>query len=625
MSGQYHSMRSYSAYLYPGFLSFLLVLMMSGLVKADEAIQDYRNLLSDYRIEIQDDLTYTRIVSLEYQVLTPAGAEALQKYHYSYFSENESLTVLDASITSPDGKVFPVEQENIYEQDLGGRDQERRSRETVVIFSQLTPGSLMQLKFKHVVNKKSPMGFNMVMQPELELEQKKIQATILLPENTPLKWGSRGEFSVKELQKGKRKELTVSLENFPYQEREMHMVSPDDVMPMFAITSLNNWQEIGQIYYNSSLDRQTDSDEIRQLAEEITRGAQHPREEAVLIYNWVAQNINYLSLSFNLEDMLVPHPVEDILRHGYGDCKDQALLLQSLLKARGIASKPALVSWSNSYKDWPVATSMQFNHVLLYIPQLQVWLNPVSPLSPFGLLDYSLSGKRVVLASPEGETLSLPAMKPGQNSYRVKNHSVLSKNGFLRGESEVTGTGIIGEQIRELLASSGSGEWKASNLLAATLIGGFGHISRGTPAYDLAKQPAYQGDWHSPHAFQLGREGFITTAPGLDFKDVLALRAYLVDGKRKFPFAVGPRNYHWEHRMELPENYQVTRLPDNLQVDNEAGSYSSHYALEGNTLVVTRQIVIKKNQYQASEYPEFEELAYLAINDRRAIIALKRR
>ncbi|TMO20817.1 hypothetical protein CWC28_21820, partial [Pseudoalteromonas sp. S4492] len=143
MSGQYHSMRSYSAYLYPGFLSFLLVLMMSGLVKADEAIQDYRNLLSDYRIEIQDDLTYTRIVSLEYQVLTPAGAEALQKYHYSYFSENESLTVLDASITSPDGKVFPVEQENIYEQDLGGRDQERRSRETVVIFSQLTPGSLM--------------------------------------------------------------------------------------------------------------------------------------------------------------------------------------------------------------------------------------------------------------------------------------------------------------------------------------------------------------------------------------------------------------------------------------------------------------------------------------------------
>ncbi|WP_257255622.1 MULTISPECIES: DUF3857 domain-containing protein [unclassified Endozoicomonas] len=619
MFGENDFMRVYFAFL------SLLLLIISGLVQADEAVQDYRNLLSDYRIEIQDDLTYTRTVTLEYQVLTPAGAEEMQEYHYSYFSENESLKVLEASITHPDGKVFPVEKENIYEQDLGGRDKERRNREAVVIFSRLIPGSIMKLKFKHVVKKKSPMGFNMALQPELELEQKKIVATILLPENIPMKWGSRGEFAVKESRKGKRKELTVSLENFPYQEMEPNMVSSDDVLPMFALTSLKSWEEIGQIYYESSLNRQTDSDEIRALAEEITQGAKHPREEAVLIYNWVAQNINYLSLSFNLEDMLVPHPVEEILRHGYGDCKDQALLLQALLKARGVESKPALVSWDDSYKDWPVATSMQFNHVLLFIPELNTWLNPVSPLSTFGLLDYSLSGKRVVVAGPEGETRYLPAMQPDQNRYWVKNQSVLSSNGLLRGESMVTGTGIIGEQIRELLASSGSGEWKASNLLADTLSGGFGNISWGTPAYDLERQPAYQGDWHSPYAFQLGREGFITTAPGLDFQDVLALRTYLVDGKRKFPFTVGARHYRWDHRMKLPKNYKVTRLPENLEVRNGAGSYSSHYKMEGNTLVVTRQIVVKKNLYQPGEYPEFEKLAYLAINDRRAIIALKRR
>ncbi|WP_422138142.1 DUF3857 domain-containing protein [Endozoicomonas sp. ALC020] len=619
MSDSRYFMRACSA-----LLSFLL-LVISGLVLADEAVQDYRSLLAEYHIEINDDLSYTRIVTFEYQVLTPAGAEELQEYHYSYFSENESLKVLEASITHPDGKVFPVEKDNIYEQDLGGRDQERRSREVVVIFSRLTPGSTMKLKFEHVVNKDSPMGFNMVLQPELELEQKKLAATIVLPENKPMKWGSRGNFSVKELWKGKRKELTVSLENFPYQEMEPNMVSPDDVLPMFAITSLKSWEEIGQIYYESSLNRQADSEEIRQLAEEITRGARHPREEAELIYNWVAQNINYLSLSYNLEDTLVPHPVEEILLHGYGDCKDQALLLQALLKARGIESKSALVSWDNSYKDWPVPTSMQFNHALLYIPEMNTWLNPVSPLSPFGSLDYSLSGKRVVLASPEGETQFLPVMQPDQNRYWVKNQSVLSGNGFLRGESKVTGTGTIGEEIRELLAASGSGEWKASNLLADTLIGGFGSISQGASAYDLKTQPAYKGKWHSPHAFELGKEGFITTAPGLDFQDVLALRTYLVDGERKYPFTVGPRHYHWEHRMKLPKNYKVTRLPENLKVDNQAGTYSSHYRMEGNTLVVKRQIVIKKNLYQPGEYPEFERLAYLAINDRRAVIALKRR
>ncbi|WP_252180099.1 DUF3857 domain-containing protein [Endozoicomonas sp. 4G] len=619
MSDKNHAMSARSV-----ILSFL-ILVMSGLLKADETVQNYRNLLSDFQIEIRDDLSYTRIVTLEYEVLTPAGAESLQQYHQSFFSENETLKVLEASITHPDGKVIPVEKENIFEQDLGGRDKDRRNRETVVIFSRLTPGSIMRLKFEHVVNKESPMGFNMALQPEMELEQKKIVASILLPENTPMKWGSRGEFSVKEHQKGKRKQLLVSLENFPYREREPHMVDTDDVLPMFALTSLKSWEEIGEIYYKSSLDRQTDNDEIRKLASEVTQGVKDSREEAVLIYNWVAQNINYLSHSFNLEDELVPHPVEEILRHGYGDCKDQVLLLQTLLKARGIESTPALVSWDDSYRDWPVATSMQFNHALLYIPELMTWLNPVSPLSPFGLLDYSLSGKRVVLASPKGETQYLPVIKPDQNRYWVKSQSVLSENGFLKGESEITGTGTIGVQIRGFLASSGSGEWKVNNLLAKTQTGGFGDILSGTPAYDLAKQPAYQGKWHSPYAFELGKEGFITTAPGLDFKDVLSLRDYLVDGKRKYPFTVGPRHYQWEYRMELPESYAVTQLPDSFQLDNEAGSYSSHYAVDNNTLVVTRKFVVKKNLYQPGEYPEFERLAYRAINDRRAIIALKRR
>ena len=307
------------------------------------------------------------------------------------------------------------------------------------------------------------------------------------------------------------------------------------------VTSIQSWEEIGRIYHHTSLDRQADTQAIHELAEAITAEASTPLEIAKSIYTWVAQNINYLSISFNLEDNLVPHKVEDIIRHGYGDCKDQALLIQTLLRAKGIESVPALVSWSNSYRDWPVATSMQFNHALLYVPQLDVYLNPVTPLSPFGQLDDELTNKRVILATADGKSQMLPGQTPLDNSYRVENRSELFEDGSLKGESQVSGTGTVGLQVRNLLASEGSGEWKANNILTGSIAGGFGEISEASPPYDLRTTAQYSGHWNSPRAFVLGLYGFITTTLGLGFKDALGLRTFLVSDDRRFPFAVGPQ------------------------------------------------------------------------------------
>ena len=152
---------------------------------ASSPVQNYQIDLEQYDIDIRDDLTYSRETTLKYTILTPSGAESLQKFRRSYYSENETLSVLEASITSPEGKVFPVEEDNIYEQDLGGRDEERRSREKVVIFSQLTPGSTLVIKYRHEVNKIGPMGLNLFLGPMLSLKQGTMAANIRLPEKTP--------------------------------------------------------------------------------------------------------------------------------------------------------------------------------------------------------------------------------------------------------------------------------------------------------------------------------------------------------------------------------------------------------------------------------------------------------
>ena len=213
-------------------LGFLLLAWSWG-SWANETVHDYRVDLELHDIEINDDLTYTRVQTLEYTVLTPTGAEALQKYEYSYFSENESFKVLEASITTPEGKSFPVEDDNIYEQDLGGPDQDRRSREAVIIFSQLTPGSKLRLKYRHQVNKVGPMGINLAFSPDLGVKQSSIGANILLPENTELKWGARGQFKVQTESKGSRQLLRARLDDIPLPRSRVEHGQPDRCIARF--------------------------------------------------------------------------------------------------------------------------------------------------------------------------------------------------------------------------------------------------------------------------------------------------------------------------------------------------------------------------------------------------------
>ena len=108
----------------------------------------------------------------------------------------------------------------------------------------------------------------------------------------------------------------------------------------------------------------------------------------------------------------------------------------------------------------------------------------------------------------------LPTRPPETNSYRVENVTELIEDGSLKGETTVSGTGTIGLQIRDLLASMGSGEWKANNILSGTIAGGFGDFTETSQPYDLEATARYSGSWHSPRAFDLGRYGFITTTAG---------------------------------------------------------------------------------------------------------------
>ena len=79
-----------------------------------------------------------------------------------------------------------------------------------------------------------------------------------------------------------------------------------------------------------------------------------------------------------------PQTAGMMLRNGFGDCKDKASALAAMCTYAGIRAERVLVN-RGGVAD-PNFPSWQFNHMINYIPSLDLWLDATDGLSPFGEL-----------------------------------------------------------------------------------------------------------------------------------------------------------------------------------------------------------------------------------------------
>jgi len=106
-----------------------------------------------------------------------------------------------------------------------------------------------------------------------------------------------------------------------------------------------------------------------ELAEEITRLRQIEGRKAQVLaaLQYVQDNIRYLGIEVGANSH-EPHPVEVVLQRRFGDCKDKALFLSTILRELGVEAYPALVETDvrKVIGDW-LPTPLAFDHVVVQV------------------------------------------------------------------------------------------------------------------------------------------------------------------------------------------------------------------------------------------------------------------
>lgn len=316
----------------------------------------YVQLSYSKSIHVKSDGASTVTTTMEHRADTESGAEALAQQRVGYVSSLEDVEVLEAWTQTPEGERLPVAADKILTVDAveDGVADFGDSKYKVIIYPRVGVGARLFLSVRRTQHKPWFPGhwftafhfapnrvyqnttFTLTHEPGIRIQVSALGPTggrvAPLPSDPP---GTvRYEYSHQQMQA------------YP---PEGGRVALSDFAPHFMASTFERYADYAQAYQANARPAAEPTPAIRDLAAELTRGADSERAKVRRLYNWVSRNIRYVALSVGVGGY-VPHPASSVLDHRYGDCKDHVALLEALLRSVGIKSSPALINLGNAYR-----------------------------------------------------------------------------------------------------------------------------------------------------------------------------------------------------------------------------------------------------------------------------------
>ncbi len=148
-----------------------------------------------------------------------------------------------------------------------------------------------------------------------------------------------------------------------------------EFLPHIHVSTYESWDDMGKWYWGLVKDQFLADDEVRKRAFEITRGKKTEREKIAAVYDFVVQKTRYVALEFGIHGFK-PYKCSQIFARGFGDCKDKATLIVSMLQELGIPATIVVVrtGMRGDFEGSP-ASLAPFDHAIAYVPSLDLYLD----------------------------------------------------------------------------------------------------------------------------------------------------------------------------------------------------------------------------------------------------------
>jgi predicted transglutaminase-like cysteine proteinase len=404
------------------------------------------------------------------------------------------------------------------------------------------------------------------------------------------------------------------------------------------------WEGMGTWQANLYSGRMDASDAIKQKVSSLTAAKTTQLQKMQAIALFVQREIRYVAIELGIGGWQ-PHAAPEVFDHKYGDCKDKATLMRTMLHEIGIDSYQVVINTQRGAVTRDMPAHNGFNHMILAVklsddvkdpslvavaqhPKLGriLYFDPTyDEFIPFGQIGGYLQANYGLLVTPEGgELVQLPQQPSAMNSIQREGKLTLDSNGELKGDVKEVRLGdrASAERRQLRMATKSLDQIKPIESLLAGSLPSFRIVRASVVNLDHTDQP-----FGFNYTFE--SDNYAKTAGNL-----LLVRPRVIGSKssgvletkepRKFPLEFeGPLRDNDSFEIALPAGYEVDELPPPTDVDYSFGSYHSKTEATGQTLHYTRTIEIKELSVPLDKMDQLKKFYRIIASDERNTAVLK--
>jgi hypothetical protein len=389
--------------------------------------------------------------------------------------------------------------------------------------------------------------------------------------------------------------------------------------------ALQSWEEAGHTYHVLFSSEEKPETDIASRVDTLSEGQGDVLAKMDALYTYVSRQIRYVEVAIGIAGYQ-PHPAADVYKNQYGDCKDKANLLISMLGKIGLRGYPALVGTRGEVEADPEAPTLAtFDHMIVAFPvpanlrsaveklsaydsrNQILWMDPTSETDPLGQLPEMDQGVFALIAYPDrGDLQRIPQAPPEQNGSEYEVHVHLQSDGtgvadvgakyfgasnsyrhvFYRGRSQTEILKAFEERVTRYV--------NQASFRQGTISGAEDNRQQITEKFSFAGN-------------------FATASTGDSwFFQPLILSGIAVPEvpprPRQLPLDVGtPYHVKCVYRLELPVGMRIERLPDKTSIKSEFGEVAIEYSMSGNVLVASQTVSFAQSRIPPDKYPDFRD------------------
>ncbi len=543
-------------------------------------------------IRIHADSTYEQTLEFTLRAVDQIGANGLGQQYLDYQAGRQTFELLEAETLPAHGAPVRVPTADIKVQDgmLGGISFPEKKL-VQITFSKLAAGDAIHLRYR--LTQKTldlPGGMSKVMLLRGDLIRDDTSIAVHYPATLAVKFIEHQLTAQGDTLSGAERTRRWSYRSGDTITPEPAVVNSWRHTPHLMLSTFASWKAIADGYQAGAAGKAAVTPELRALADDISAGAPTPRAQSARLHDWVRRNIRYIA-SYVGDGGYVPNVAASILRRRYGDCKDHATLLEALLEARGIHASQVLLQADLDNYVLPPLPVLWFNHVITFVPALELYLDATDSAVPFGLLPEPDADKPVLATKDFSAIGHTPAARPEQMRVERRVQIAFAQDGSALRTSEVIGYGLAAVAVRQFMGAIGPGrehDW-VKRLLNATGLEGDGTLELVQPtridALGFRLTERIRNYVSQPEA------GVLAFAPGLGGPLALApimnryTEALRLNDTRCEAFELDDRI-----EISMPAAFEVLYLPRDLIINEGPLSFAAHYERSGNSYRMTRSV-----------------------------------